>query len=78
MIQPHHLSSQIIKSIRESAQLVVSLPPDLQRAARDSYAVALKAVFTMAMCSTLMAYIVRLAVSLSLAPLVPDGLLILN
>ena len=58
----HCLFPQIIRRIRESAKLVVSLPPDLQRAARDSYAVALRIVFTMAMCSTLMAYIVRLAV----------------
>lgn len=55
--------SQIVRRIRESAKLVVSLPPDLQRAARDSYAIALRAVFITAMCSTLMAYIVRLAVS---------------
>jgi hypothetical protein len=54
---------QIIKRIRESARLVVSLPPDLQRDARDSYDIALKHVFAMATCSTLMAYIVRLGVS---------------
>lgn len=59
----HRPSHQIVRGIRESAKLVVSLPPDLQRAARDSYAIALKIVFMMAMCSTLMAYIVRLAVS---------------
>lgn len=56
-------SFQTIRRIRESAKLVVSLPPDLQRAARDSYDRALKTVFLVAMCSTLMAYIVRLPVS---------------
>lgn len=40
------------------------LPPDIQRAARDSYAISLKAVFTLAACSTFLAYIVRLPVSL--------------
>ena len=59
----HRPSLQTITRIRESAKLVISLPPDLQRAARDSYAVALRIVFITAMCSTLMAYIVRLAVS---------------
>ena len=65
--QPVSLDSpQIIRRIRESAKLVVTLPPDLQRAARDSYDTALKIVFTMAMFSALMAYIVRLSVSSAL------------
>jgi len=55
-------ASETIRRIRESTRLVISLPPDLQRAARDSYAVALRIVFTMAMCSTLMAYIARLPI----------------
>jgi len=55
-------ANEIIQRIRESAKLVVTLPPDLQRAARDSYDRALKAVFIVAMCSTLMAYIVRLPI----------------
>lgn len=55
-------AGETIKRIRESAKLVVSLPPDLQRAARDSYDRALSIVFIMAMCSTLMAYIVRLPI----------------
>ena len=59
----HQISLQTIRRIRESAKLVISLPPDLQRAARDSYDSALKVVFIVAMCSTLMAYIVRLPVS---------------
>lgn len=57
---------KVIRRIRESAKLVVSLPPDLQRPARDSYDVALRIVFIMAMCSTLMAYIARLPVSFAM------------
>ncbi|KAI6138005.1 major facilitator superfamily domain-containing protein [Pisolithus thermaeus] len=55
-------ATEIINNIRHSATLVASLPPDLQQAARDSYAVALRDVFIFAACSTLMAYIVRLPV----------------
>ncbi|KAI6017815.1 major facilitator superfamily domain-containing protein [Pisolithus microcarpus] len=55
-------ATEIINSIRRSATLVASLPPDLQRAARDSYAGAIRDVFIFAACSTLMAYIVRLQV----------------
>ncbi|KAF9780435.1 vacuolar amino acid permease [Thelephora terrestris] len=55
-------SPDIIKRIRESARLVISLPPGLQRDVRDSYDVALKNVFVMATCSTFAAYIVRLAI----------------
>ncbi|KAI6111388.1 major facilitator superfamily domain-containing protein [Pisolithus sp. B1] len=53
-------ATEIINNIRHSATLVASLPPDLQQAARDSYAIALRDVFIFAACSTLMAYIVRL------------------
>ncbi|KAF9790402.1 MFS general substrate transporter [Thelephora terrestris] len=55
-------ANETIRKIRQSATLVVSLPPDLQRAARDSYDTALRTVFIMAMCSTLMAYMVRLPI----------------
>jgi len=72
-VSSHYLFPQSIRRIRESAKLVVSLPPDLQRAARDSYAIALRVVFTMAMCSTLMAYIVRLAVSFIRLPSCPSS-----
>lgn len=58
-----HLSPQIISRIRHSTTLVARLDPELQRAARDSYAVSLRAVFLLAACSTLLAYIVRLPVS---------------
>jgi len=58
---------QIVNKIRHSATLVGKLPPDLQRIARDSYAISLRAVFTLAACSTLLAYIVRLPVCLRLS-----------
>ena len=67
IVQPRgkftHSSSKIIRRIRESAKLVISLPPDLQRDARDSYDIAVKNVFAMAACSTLIGYIVRFGVS---------------
>ncbi|KIM52409.1 hypothetical protein SCLCIDRAFT_1223761 [Scleroderma citrinum Foug A] len=55
-------AAEIIHNIRHSATLVAQLPPDLQQAAKDSYAVALRDVFVFAACSTLVAYIVRLPV----------------
>lgn len=54
---------QIITRIRHSATLVAHLEPDLQRAARDSYAIGLRAVFIMAAASTFLAYLARLPVS---------------
>jgi hypothetical protein len=56
-------SVQTITRIRHSATLVAHLPPDLQRAARDSYAISLRAVFIMAASSTFLAYLARLPVS---------------
>ncbi|KAG6375867.1 major facilitator superfamily domain-containing protein [Boletus reticuloceps] len=55
-------AEEIISHIRHSTTLVAQLPPDLQRVARDSYAVSLRAVFLLAACSTLLAYFVRLPV----------------
>lgn len=55
---------QIISKIRHSATLVAKLPPDLQRHARDSYAIALRAVFIMASVATFLAYLARLPVSI--------------
>jgi len=55
-------ADQLIRQIRQSARLVASLPPDIQSAARDSYAISLRAVFTLAACSTFLAYIVRLPI----------------
>ncbi|CDO71943.1 hypothetical protein BN946_scf184940.g90 [Trametes cinnabarina] len=51
-----------ISMIRHSSTLVAKLPPNLQRAARDSYALSLRAVFIMAAGSTFLAYIVRLPI----------------
>ncbi|TDL18944.1 MFS general substrate transporter [Rickenella mellea] len=55
-------SAEIIHQIRHSSKLVASLRPDLQRHARDSYAIALRAVFLFAACSTFLAYLVRLPI----------------
>ncbi|EPQ50683.1 vacuolar amino acid permease [Gloeophyllum trabeum ATCC 11539] len=55
-------ADELIKNIRHSARFVAELPPDLQRKARDSYAVGLRAVFITAACSTLLAYIARLPI----------------
>ncbi|KAA1475860.1 MFS general substrate transporter [Dentipellis sp. KUC8613] len=57
---PH--ADELIRRIRHSARLVASLPPDLQREARESYGIALKAVFTVAAASTLLAFLVRLPI----------------
>ncbi|KZT18906.1 MFS general substrate transporter [Neolentinus lepideus HHB14362 ss-1] len=55
-------ADELITKIRHSARLVAELPPDLQREARDSYAVGLRTVFITAACSTLLAYIARLPI----------------
>lgn len=55
-------AEEIIKNIRHSSKLVATLPPGLQEHARESYAIALRAVFTFAAAATLTAYIVRLPV----------------
>ncbi|KIY46255.1 MFS general substrate transporter [Fistulina hepatica ATCC 64428] len=52
----------LILRIRQSSRLVDSLPPDLQRIARDAYSVSLKSVFVFAACSTLLAYCARLPI----------------
>lgn len=54
---------QTIMRIRQNARLISTLPPDLQRIARDSYDLSLHRVFFFAACSTLLAYLVRLPVS---------------
>uniref|UniRef100_A0A0W0GD98 Putative vacuolar amino acid permease n=1 Tax=Moniliophthora roreri TaxID=221103 RepID=A0A0W0GD98_MONRR len=55
-------SEELVRQIRQNARLVATLPSELQRHARDSYAVSLKAVFIFATCSTLLAYLVRLPI----------------
>ncbi|KAG0701571.1 major facilitator superfamily domain-containing protein [Suillus ampliporus] len=55
-------AAEIVSKIRHSTIFVGKLPPDLQRAARDSYAISLRAVFAFATCSALLGYIVRLPI----------------
>jgi len=55
-------AEEIITKIRHSATLVPRLDPELQRAARDSYALSLRIVFLMASVSTFLAYLVRLPI----------------
>ncbi|KAJ8699069.1 hypothetical protein PTI98_002224 [Pleurotus ostreatus] len=53
---------QWITKIRHSAKLVGSLPPEMQRTARDAYAISLKQVFIFASVATFFAYLVRLPI----------------
>ncbi|KAJ3903015.1 vacuolar amino acid permease [Lentinula edodes] len=55
-------AEKIITHIRQNARAIGTLPPRLQRIARDSYAVSLKSVFFFASVSTLMAYLARLPI----------------
>jgi len=55
-------AEELIQRIRQSSRLITSLPPDLQRIARDSYSVGLKWVFFFAACSAALAYLVRLPI----------------
>ncbi|KAK2460722.1 hypothetical protein APHAL10511_007192 [Amanita phalloides] len=55
-------AEELISRIRQSARLVVNLPPPLQQITRDAYDTSLKLVFTFAASSTLMAYIIRIPV----------------
>ncbi|KZP06017.1 MFS general substrate transporter [Athelia psychrophila] len=55
-------AAELIKNIRHSARLVASLPPDIQKNAREAYATSLKAVFTLAACASFLAFVVRLPI----------------
>uniref|UniRef100_A0A0W0GDB7 Putative vacuolar amino acid permease n=1 Tax=Moniliophthora roreri TaxID=221103 RepID=A0A0W0GDB7_MONRR len=55
-------SEGIINKIRHSSRVIGSLPPDLQRVARDSYAASIKTVFILAACASLLAYLLRLPI----------------
>ena len=68
----HFCISQTIRRIRHSATLVAQLEPKLQRAARDSYAISLRAVFLLAAASTFLAYLARLPVGHVSASLCPS------
>ncbi|KIK92448.1 hypothetical protein PAXRUDRAFT_792966 [Paxillus rubicundulus Ve08.2h10] len=60
IVGPH--AEEIIRLIRHSTLVVPDLPPDLQRAAKDAYATSLHAVFMLAACSTLVAYVARIPI----------------
>ena len=60
--RPGPEAEHLVRQIRHSSKLVATLPPDLQRAARDSYAISLRAVFIYAAVSTFLAFCVRLPV----------------
>ncbi|XP_006458763.1 hypothetical protein AGABI2DRAFT_115784 [Agaricus bisporus var. bisporus H97] len=55
-------AEELITRLQHEANLIISLPPDTQRAARDAYDASLKAVFIYAACSTFLAFIVRLPI----------------
>lgn len=57
-----HNDDELILRIRQSARLIHSLPPDIQRKAREAYDASLKSVFVFAAVATLLAYLVRLPV----------------
>jgi len=55
-------SEELVQRIRHSAQSVHELPPDLRLAARESYAVSLRAVFYFAAACTFIAFLIRLPI----------------
>ncbi|GJJ11782.1 hypothetical protein Clacol_006020 [Clathrus columnatus] len=55
-------SQAVIQRLRHSSKLVISLPPELQIHARAAYAIALRQVFKYAAVSTLIAFLIRLAI----------------
>ncbi|EKM83277.1 hypothetical protein AGABI1DRAFT_111711 [Agaricus bisporus var. burnettii JB137-S8] len=55
-------AEELITRIKQQSNLVVSLPPDVQRAVRDAHSTSIKAVFVYAACLTLVSYAVRLAI----------------
>ncbi|KAJ7221383.1 vacuolar amino acid permease [Mycena pura] len=55
-------AEELIMKIRRSSAFIRELNPDLQRDARESYAIGLRTVYIFAACSTFLAYCVRLPV----------------
>ncbi|KAB5595004.1 MFS transporter [Ceratobasidium theobromae] len=53
-------ADEYVLRIRHSTKLVAHLEPHIQRAARDSYAIALRAVFLYAATCSLIAFLIRL------------------
>ncbi|KAG6878810.1 hypothetical protein C0992_007523 [Termitomyces sp. T32_za158] len=52
-------AAELIEKIRHSSQVVGTLPPALQKHARDAYETSLKSVFIFSAGSTLLAFLVR-------------------
>jgi hypothetical protein len=52
----------MVRRIRHSIRLVATLPPDLQKDAQASYGIALRMVFTLAACSSFLAFVIRFVV----------------
>ncbi|KAJ6509153.1 vacuolar amino acid permease [Mycena vitilis] len=55
-------AEELIMNIRRNSAFVRTLMPHQQRAARDSFSIALKTVYIFAACSTFLAYMVRLPI----------------
>ncbi|KAJ7221451.1 vacuolar amino acid permease [Mycena pura] len=55
-------AEELILNIRHSSNFIRTLPPAMQRAARDSYAIGLRSVYVLAACATLAAYLARLPI----------------
>lgn len=55
-------SEKLIKRVKHSSEIVRQLPLDLQRPVRDSYGIALRAVFLLAATCTVLAYLVRIPI----------------
>ncbi|KAF8061819.1 major facilitator superfamily domain-containing protein [Lyophyllum atratum] len=55
-------ADELVMKIRHSSQLLTSLPYDLQKIVRDSYAISLKSVFIFSACSTFLAFLVRIPI----------------
>lgn len=62
-------SEELIEQVKHSSEMVRQLPLDLQRPVRDSYVIALRAIFILAACCTVLAFLVRIPASLFL----PNG-----
>ncbi|KAF8312574.1 MFS general substrate transporter [Cantharellus anzutake] len=55
-------AEEIVQRIRHSVSLVASLPPELQRSAREAYATSLRAVFRYAAICAFISFLVRLGI----------------
>ncbi|KAL4260332.1 MFS transporter superfamily protein [Pleurotus pulmonarius] len=55
-------AQEIISKIRHASSAIHTLPPPLQQAARDAFAVALRSVFILAATASLLAYLARIPI----------------